>query len=392
MHISLAEILSLVGPLDDSSGPNTARERFRSFLTKNVTEIGELRDHIEESLRTPGDQFNKALQDLVNFIGQFLGFQVTFGRYRGVVNEIGFDGLWKSAAGLNIVVEVKTTETYAIKTSTLVGYVDELISAKLIPDWRSALGLYIVGRPDPNVKQLQNAITAEHRMHQLRTISVESLLSLAELTEEYEITHEDALAILRPSEPAADAFIQMLVRLAAGGQPQIAHNAVSGWNTAVQAFEAEQHKRDSERTQPAFWLSPVKDHESESAQECIEKLVGQFRLYAFSERTPGRKQIRPGDWICFYANGVGVVAHARVATLPEHRISPHVLEPEKYSYTFDVDSTHLYTDNPVILDATLRSQLSAFKDRDPDKPWAWFVQGTHKVTEEDFSLLTREVE
>jgi len=110
MHISLAEILSLVGALDDTPGKDTPRERFRAFLGKNVKEVGELRDHIEECLRTSGEQYNKALQDLVNFIGQFLGFEVTFDRYRGVSNEIGFDGHWKSPTGFHIVIEVKTSD------------------------------------------------------------------------------------------------------------------------------------------------------------------------------------------------------------------------------------------------------------------------------------------
>jgi hypothetical protein len=391
MHISIAEILSLVGPLDDSPGENNARERFRAFLAKNVVEVGELRDHIEECLRTSGDQYNKALQDLVNFTGRFLGFEVSFGRYRGVTNEVGFDGLWKSPTGLGIVVEVKTSDTYAIKTSTLVGYVDELISDKRISNWRSALGLYIMGRPDPEIKQLQNAITAEHRMHQLRTISVESLLSLAELAADYDITHEDVLAILRPSEPAADSFIQMLVRLAAGSHPpQSPESNAPSRKNATLANESGQQRADAEKSPAAFWLTPVKDHESETAQECIEKLVGRFKQYAFGERTPGRKQVKRGDSICFYANGVGIVAHATVTTSPENKPSPHVIEPEIFSYTFGVDNVHLYTKKPVVLDAALRSKLSAFDGRDPDKPWAWFVQGTHKVTEGDFRLLTRE--
>jgi hypothetical protein len=72
MHISLAEILSLVGPLDDAPGMNTARERFRTFLSKNVTEVGELRDHIEECLRTSGDQFNKHYKIWLILLGSFL--------------------------------------------------------------------------------------------------------------------------------------------------------------------------------------------------------------------------------------------------------------------------------------------------------------------------------
>src|SRR6266568_2478407 len=204
MSVSLNEILDLVGPLDDSAGEDTPRERFRRFLQKNVHEVGEIRDHIEQCLRTSGDQYNRALQDLVNYVGEFLGFKVEFGRYRGVQNQIGFDGLWQSPTGLNLVVEVKTTETYAVRTATLIGYVDALISEKRVPSWDAALGLYVVGRPDPELRQLENAIIAEKRTHQFRVISVESLLSLAEIMSEYDVSHEDMLVVLRPSGPGID--------------------------------------------------------------------------------------------------------------------------------------------------------------------------------------------
>ncbi len=215
MSVSLNEILDLVGPLDDSPGEDTPRERFRRFLRKNVHEVGEIRDHIEQCLRTTGEQYNRALQDLVNYVGQFLGFKVAFGRYRGVQNQVGFDGHWESATGLHVVVEVKTTETYPIKTATLVGYVDELISDKHIPSWDVGLGLYVVGRPDPEVRQLENAILAEKRTHQLRIISVESLLSLADLMSEYDVTHDDILVVLRPSGPGIDPLADLIARLIA---------------------------------------------------------------------------------------------------------------------------------------------------------------------------------
>lgn len=138
-------------------------------------------------------------------MGEFLGFKVEFGRYRGVQNQIGFDGLWQSPTGLNLVVEVKTTEAYAIKTATLVGYVAELISEKRVPSREAALGLYVVGRPDPELRQLENTIVAEKRTHQLRVISVESLLSLAEIM----------LVLLRPSGPGIDSLADLIARLVA---------------------------------------------------------------------------------------------------------------------------------------------------------------------------------
>jgi len=190
MNMTLREILGLVGKLDDAVGSETPRERFRAFLRENVTDVGQIRDYIQECTRTSGDQYNRALQDLVNHLGHFLGFDVEFGRYSGVQGQVGFDGYWKSPKDFNLVVEVKTTETYAVKASTLVGYVDALISERRIPDWESALGLYVVGRPDPEIRQLENAILAERRTHQLRVISVESLLTLAEMTKEFDVDQE----------------------------------------------------------------------------------------------------------------------------------------------------------------------------------------------------------
>ena len=134
--------------------------------------------------------------------------------------EIGFDGHWKSPSGSHIVVEVKTTETYAIKTSILVGYVDELISEKKIPSWNNALGLYVVGRPDPEFSQLENAIVAEKRLGQLRIISVESLLNLAEMMNEYEVDHEDMLATLLPSGPRVDPVVELMARVVAQPPPE----------------------------------------------------------------------------------------------------------------------------------------------------------------------------
>jgi hypothetical protein len=195
MSISLTQILGLVGKLDDNPGEETPRERFRRFLKENLKEVGQVRDYIEECLRNSGEQYSRALQDLVNYLGHFLEFDVIFGRYHGVQGQIGFDGLWKSPTPFYVVIEVKTTEIYATKTATLIGYVDALISEKKIPNWDRALGLYVVGRPDPELHQLENAIIAEKRTDQLRIISVESLLSLVELFNQYDVSHSDILGV-----------------------------------------------------------------------------------------------------------------------------------------------------------------------------------------------------
>lgn len=382
MSLTLTNILALVGKLDDTPGDETPRERFRRFLKENIKEVGQIRDYIEECLRNSGDQCNRALQDLINYLGHFLEFDVTFGRYHGVQGQIGFDGLWKSPSptGVFIVVEVKTTEAYAIKTATLVGYVDALISEKQIPDWDHTLGLYVIGRPESEIRQLENAILAEKRTHQLRIISAESLLSLAELLNEYGISHEDILSILKPSGPTIDPVVELMVSLVSQ-PPVVEEEPIAEVSTSEETMGEKG---------PQYWLTPVKSDETETAEECIQKLVGKEKIYAFGDRTPGRKHLKEGDYICFYATGKGVVGHAQVASSPEHKLDPRVRQREKYPWVFRVKDVQLYLNEPVVIDASLRTQLDVFRNRDTNKAWAWFVQATRGISKNDFHRLTRD--
>jgi hypothetical protein len=56
-------------------------------------------------------------------------------------------------------------------------------------------------------------------------------------------------------------------------------------------------------------------------------------------------------------------------------------------YAIRLEEVH-WLREPIELTAEVRGRLSAFQGRDPDKGWAWFVQGTSKLTEDDFNLLT----
>ena len=378
MSANLTQILSLVGKLDDTPGDDCPRERFRRNFLKTIDEVGEVRDHIEESLRNKGDQYNRALQDLVNHLGHLLGFEVTFGRYQGTQGQIGYDGYWKSPSGFHIVVEVKTTEVYAVKTAALANYVNELISERRIPDWERAMGLYVIGRPDPEIRQLENAIMAEKKTDQLRIVSVDSLLSLAEMMSDYDVAHEDILAVLRPSGPTIDPVIDLMARLVAQRQAE-----------EPPVLESLTEEPSVEVGEATYWLTPVKSYEEETAEECIQKLVGRERIYAFGDRTPGRKHLKPGDWICFYATGIGVVAHAKVASLPERKPHPAVRNPDQYPWTFRLEKTRLYLNEPTVVDVSLRTRLEVFQGRDPARNWAWFVQATRKVSEHDFRIVTR---
>jgi hypothetical protein len=283
----------------------------------------------------------------------------------------------------------------------LVGYVDDLISAKKIPNWDAAMGLYVVGKPDANLQQLDNAIVAEKRTDQLRILSVESLLALADMASGYDVGHGDILALLRPSGPRIDPIIDLITALLASGAVDSADTTAAQTQappaapTALMIAESKVATPVVAPVTPALgdstvthWLTPVKSDEEESAEQCIQKLVGTEHVYAFGHHTPGRKHIKPGDRICFYATTKGVIAHARVASVPENKPHPKVSHSEQFPWVFDVTDPVLYLNKPVIVDAELRSQLDAFKGKDLYQSWAWFVQATHKLSEHDFQLLT----
>ena len=200
--MTLDEILAFVGPLDDTLGENTARERFRGHLAKSANTSGVLRDYIATCLRVQSQQHERAFQDLVNHCGRLLGFQVEFGRYAAGRNLIGPDGVWHSpSTGFSIVAAIEATNAYVVKSSTLVRYVDELISEKRISDWDHALGLYVVGRIDAKLAEINSRIVAARRVRQLHIASIDALLILAEIMERAEIGQHDVLAVLRPGGP-----------------------------------------------------------------------------------------------------------------------------------------------------------------------------------------------
>ncbi len=137
-----------------------------------------------------------------------------------------------------------------------------------------------------------------------------------------------------------------------------------------------------------YLLTSIRGGKRGKVKDILERLLGEG-WYVFGEKTPGRKALKPGDWICFYEVGVGVVAEAEVASTPEHRHLPFVSEPERFPWAFQVRNVRYFFDAPVVLDPALRSQLSAFSGKDADGKWAWYVQQSHAVSEHDFSLLTR---
>ena len=180
------------GKLKDGS---ESSEEFRQFLREIEGEY--LAKYARFCVDNAFTDSGQILQDVVNEIGRRLGFEVENGRYQGVKNEIGFDGIW-SADGESIVVEVKTTDAYSIKLDTAMGYRDDLANIGRVNSDSSVL--FIVGRDDSGTLEAQ--VRGSRHAWSIRIIGIDALIQLMEVntnTSGDDVTKK-IHAILKPME------------------------------------------------------------------------------------------------------------------------------------------------------------------------------------------------
>lgn len=182
------------GHLRDS---NETSVEFRDFLGHIPSDL--LQDCADHCLNVSFADGGLALQDVVNQVGRRLGFQVEDGRYRGVVGQVGFDGIWRTTDGTAILVEVKTTDAFRLSLDTTARYRRALIKQGLIPEERSSI-LYVVGRS--NTGDLEAQVRGSRYAWDIRIIGVNSLFRVLKIKEELEDqdTVDRIRAILVPQE------------------------------------------------------------------------------------------------------------------------------------------------------------------------------------------------
>ena len=164
------------GLLSDSS---VCSSSFREFLKNVPSRI--LKKYAAECLDgSTGRNANSGLilQDVVNEVGDRLGFTVEHGMYRGGQNRIGNDGLWQSET-FAFVIEVKTTDL-SIKLHPIAQYREKLIEAGRVDEERSSI-LIVLGRQDTG--DLEAQIRGSKHAWDVRMIGIESLLRLLEIKE-----------------------------------------------------------------------------------------------------------------------------------------------------------------------------------------------------------------
>jgi hypothetical protein len=195
LGMSISAILNIATNGDRlRDGSDGARE-FREFLSQvDAKKLAEFAVYcVENSFQDSG----QVLQDLVNEMGRRLGFRAENGRYQGVRNDIGFDGIWSDLNG-SIVVEVKTTDAYTIKLDTVARYRDRLVEDGRVN--KDAPILLVIGRNDTS--SLEAQVRGSRHAWSMRIVSVDALIKLMDvnLSTSGGAVTEKIHTILRPME------------------------------------------------------------------------------------------------------------------------------------------------------------------------------------------------
>lgn len=211
---------------------------FRQFLTE--IDSKRLSSYAIYCLENAFTDSGQVLQDIVNEIGRRLGFTAENGRYRGVRNDIGFDGIW-SANNQSLVVEVKTTDAYAINLDVIANYRDRLIETNRIP--KDTPILIVIGRKDTS--SLEAQVRGSRHAWSMRIVGIDALIKLLEVnlsTSSDDVT-EKIHTILRPFEyTRIDQIVDVVFTTIEDKEQQIEEEI------SPLELEGEQERRTQQRT------------------------------------------------------------------------------------------------------------------------------------------------
>jgi hypothetical protein len=274
----IQQVISFAGNGKLTDGGITSSE-FRAYLSFIPSEL--LAQYATECLTSSFDQSGFALQDIVNQIGRRLSFDVLDGAYRGKKGFVGFDGIWKSSFGSDIIVEVKTTDAYRIDLGVLAAYRSALIKGGQISEKESSI-LIVVGRQDTG--DLEAQIRGSRHAWDIRLISVEALIRLMKLKE----TVEDLSVmrkigtILTPQEFTKVDGIIDLVFSTAEDVSQGSSDVVIETNGKVTTIDQLNLEIDGNGTEVGSEVSigatiPDKQQQALFHEQCITKVGSQLQ-------------------------------------------------------------------------------------------------------------------
>jgi len=289
MNLTVNQLLTIVGRLDDSPGFDTPRERFRRFLSERMTDATAARQVIQECRQMSGEQNHRALQDAVVLTGKLLGFITTFSSYQHDPGAAPIGGQWESRRRLRVVLSVCTGQ---IADTEL----DALSKAA-----QGGVGLCVV-TPFCSVKAHLEEMLRTRTYPELRLISLVGILRMADMVGAGQLTHDDVLQVLNP-DVTVDSVVDLLDR-----------SVTSPLRVSAGAPDCGGPLKN-EQTTGNCWIAAIRLAPDTPAAQFVDSVIANRRLLAINPASQAQRAVQPGDSICVCVAGAGFVADARVAGL-----------------------------------------------------------------------------
>lgn len=342
MDFTLAQLLTIIGRLDDSPGFDTSRERLRRFLIERTNELESARQVIQECREHSGEQSHRALQDAVVLCGRFLGFETAFGRYQHDPGAMPSHGLWHSRRRLHVTLVLCTDQSTDLNLDTV---------SHGIADGEGGypgIGLLVVTPLYPGKERLENLLAAGKHAN-LRLISLSGLLRFCGMVVDGHLTHEDVLQVLNPGV-TLDARLDFLEHVRAAGQES--RPATESIETAVEPQE------------PRYWVSAMHPDPVTPTERIVSGLIATRQILGINPAPGLGHHVRPGDAICVFVAGRGIVAHARIAGILTDG-SKIIRDSARFAHILRLTDVAVY-DTPVVPNQELALKLDLALTGDAD--------------------------
>lgn len=190
--------------LADSVASESPRQYFRRHLQGHTTSAADLSWYLDQSVpRFAGSaEVRLAVEELVDRLGQFLGFMPT--RADGEEHSV-----WASVTGQHFIVWTMDS-TRAVARVGAGSHTRDRLLASIAVDRDDQLTCLYVLCGTANERLLNEGVGLRRVTGQTRLIGVHALQALAVQAERASVSHDQVVAILRPASALADATVGLL--------------------------------------------------------------------------------------------------------------------------------------------------------------------------------------
>jgi hypothetical protein len=210
VNVTIEKLTQLTGELKNNA---PSSEKFRAFISSPDITRTDLETWVNECLAKTEEGLEQAFQDIVNCIGEKLGFKVEYGQYKEGKNVPEYSGKWISEeANIQLVLEIRKIDSYQVKPDQFGPLIDDFkkkagkstdeLKKLKVPEiykrMKDTYGIIVTAEEEPI--ELINNIRESRYKSSLRTISVKTLLNTFKMKEENSLKHAEIARLLLPMD------------------------------------------------------------------------------------------------------------------------------------------------------------------------------------------------